>query len=109
MVTIVIPLRHTLRLKGVVSLYAKPKINLLRNFTNILYVSLFLGVDIDECALGLSICHPIAVCKNTIMSYKCDCSRPPRSGDGYNNCSGELLNILSTNQVKHCDVMVYTT
>uniref|UniRef100_A0A8B9E663 Signal peptide, CUB and EGF-like domain-containing protein 2 n=1 Tax=Anser cygnoides TaxID=8845 RepID=A0A8B9E663_ANSCY len=32
-----------------------------------------LGVDVDECALGLDDCHPDAICQNTPKLYKCMC------------------------------------
>ena len=42
--------------------------------------------DIDECALGLDICHPNATCHNTAGNYTCMCI-PGFTGDGF-TCTG---------------------
>ena len=45
------------------------------------------NIDIDECLLGLSECHPNARCENTLGSYYCNCTSI-YVGDGYLTCQG---------------------
>ena len=53
-------------------------------------ISFFEFVDIDECNLNLSMCHPDSYCDNTIGSYLCICN-VGYSGDGFDNCSSKCL------------------
>ncbi len=54
----------------------------------------FLDLDVDECSLGVDLCHPAAICTNTRGSYECSCP-PGSSGDGY-TCIGKYKHIEIT-------------
>lgn len=50
------------------------------------YVNFGMSIsDIDECSSS-NVCHPNAMCNNTVGSYICECS-PGYTGDG-KSCSG---------------------
>ena len=53
----------------------------------------------NECIEGTDNCHEDADCYDTIGNFTCVCS-PGYSGDGVDNCTGMLLEILYIHEVK---------
>ena len=52
----------------------------------LIYYFIVVVPDIDECDLGLDVCHPNATCHNTPGAYNCTCNTG-FAGDGF-TCTG---------------------
>ena len=52
-----------------------------------------IDVDINECQLNLSKCHPDSYCNNTIGSYLCFCNIG-YFGDGFINCTSKVNSLM---------------
>ena len=50
--------------------------------------------DINECTTNPSICHSLAVCKNTLGSYICECPNGYTLGYDKFTCVGEYIILI---------------
>ena len=55
---------------------------------------LIFNIDINECTANPSICHSLAVCKNTLGSYICQCPKGYKLGYDQFTCVGEYIILI---------------